>query len=373
MIAAEGRVVGMPILRACNVTKRFKGITALDDVNIEIDSGRIYGFVGNNGAGKTTFMRIVCGLIMPDEGTLELFGSTGSGLAEAREKVGALIENPIGYPEMSARQNLRALSLLCRNSSFRQVDELIEMVGLGKAAKKAIKDYSTGMRQRYGLAAAMLGAPKLLVLDEPLSGIDVEGMDEITDLLKRVVAQREVTVLLSSHQLARLEQIATDYIFIDDGKVIKKADADTVKAEAAERGGMEDYFRRLTGGARHLLTACVYALSVCGAAIWLKSPLTKDFLAELMKTLPFCFAATALVLLLAVVLHSMMAFITMAVLFVFALWNGLGANVEWFYSVFPPYLQMNDSRTVLNYVVCIAWVLGTLPIFLIIAYHREMK
>ena len=85
MIAAEGRVVGMPILRACNVTKRFKGITALDDVNIEIDSGRIYGFVGNNGAGKTTFMRIVCGLIMPDEGTLELFGSTGSGLAEARE------------------------------------------------------------------------------------------------------------------------------------------------------------------------------------------------------------------------------------------------------------------------------------------------
>ena len=240
----------MPILRACNVIKRFKGITALDDVSIEIEPGRIYGFVGNNGAGKTTFMRIVCGLIMPDEGMLELFGSTGKDLSEAREKVGALIEQPIGYPEMSARQNLRALSLLCRNSDFRQVDELIEMVGLGKAAKKAIKDYSTGMRQRYGLAAAMLGTPKLLVLDEPLSGIDVEGMDEITDLLKRVVARREVTVLLSSHQLARLEQIATDYIFIDDGKVIKKADADTIKAEAADRGGMENYFRRLTGGAR---------------------------------------------------------------------------------------------------------------------------
>lgn len=240
----------MPILRACNVTRRFKGITALDDVSIELEPGRIYGFVGNNGAGKTTFMRIVCGLIMPDEGTLELFGSTGKGLQEAREKVGALIEQPIGYPEMSARQNLRALSLLCRSSSFSQVDELIEMVGLAKAAKKALKDYSTGMRQRYGLAAAMLGAPELLVLDEPLSGIDVEGMDEITDLLKRVVAQRGVTVLLSSHQLARLEQIATDYIFIDDGKVIRKADADTIKKEAADRGSMEDYFRRLTGGAR---------------------------------------------------------------------------------------------------------------------------
>ena len=239
----------MPILRACNVTKRFKGITALDDVSIEIEPGRIYGFVGNNGAGKTTFMRIVCGLIMPDEGILELFCSTGNGLSKAREKVGALIEEPIGYPEMSARQNLRALSLLCRNSSFSQVDELIEMVGLDKAAKKAIKDYSTGMRQRYGLAAAMLGAPELLVLDEPLSGIDIEGMDEITDLLKKMVAQRKVTVLLSSHQLARLEQIATDYIFIDDGKVIKKADADTIKTEAANRGGMENYFRKLTGGA----------------------------------------------------------------------------------------------------------------------------
>ena len=123
----------------------------------------------------------------------------------------------------------------------------------------------------------------------------------------------------------------------------------------------------------HLLTACVYVLSVCGVAIWLKSPFTKDFWTELVKTLPFCFATTALVLLFATVLRSMMAFITMAVLFVFALWNGLGANVEWFSSVFPPYLQMDISRTALNYVVCIAWALGTLPIFLIVAHHRDLK
>ena len=123
----------------------------------------------------------------------------------------------------------------------------------------------------------------------------------------------------------------------------------------------------------HLLTACVYALSVCGAAIWLKSPLTKAFWAGLVQALPFCFATTALVLLFATVLHSMMTYITMAVLFVFALWNGLGENVEWFCSVFPPYIQMDDSPTALSYVVCITWVLGTLPIFLVTARHRELK
>ena len=123
----------------------------------------------------------------------------------------------------------------------------------------------------------------------------------------------------------------------------------------------------------HLLTACVYALSVCGAAIWLKCPLRKDFVAGLIKTLPFCFAATALVLLFAMALRSMMAFVTMAVLLMFALWNGLGADVEWFCSVFPPYLQMDVGRTALQYAVCTAWVLGTLPVFLIMAQHRELK
>lgn len=123
----------------------------------------------------------------------------------------------------------------------------------------------------------------------------------------------------------------------------------------------------------HLLTACVYALSLCGAVVWMKSPLTKDFLTGLMATLPFCLAATALVLLFAMALRTMMAYITMAVLFLFALWNGLGADVEWIRDLFPPYMQMNSSRTALQYIICAAWVLGTLPIFLIMAQHRELK
>lgn len=146
-----------------------------------------------------------------------------------------------------------------------------------------------------------------------------------------------------------------------------------IQTMAVSRGNRRAAYYLSRVLACHLLTACVYTLSVCGTAIWLKGPLTREFLAALVKTLPFCFAATALVLLLSALLRSMMAFIMMAVLFVFALWNGLGANVEWFSSVFPPYMQMDDSRTTLKYVVCAAWVLGTLPIFLIIAHHRELK
>ncbi len=123
----------------------------------------------------------------------------------------------------------------------------------------------------------------------------------------------------------------------------------------------------------HLLTACVYGLSVCGAAGWLKRPLTKDFFIGLAATLPFCLATTALILLLATVLRSMMAFITMAVLFAFVLWNGLGTDVEWFCSLFPPYLQMRESRTAVQYAVCAAWVLGALLTGLVMEKRRELK
>lgn len=155
--------------------------------------------------------------------------------------------------------------------------------------------------------------------------------------------------------------------------VIVYEEENRIQAAAVSRGNGRAAYYLSRVLACHLLTAWVYTLSVCGAAIWLKSPLTKDFFVELMKTLPFSFAATAMVLLPATALRSMMAFITMAVLLAFAVWNGLGADVEWFCSVFPPYLQMEDGRTALQYAVCAAWVLGTLPVFLIMAHHRELK
>lgn len=146
-----------------------------------------------------------------------------------------------------------------------------------------------------------------------------------------------------------------------------------IPTAAVSRGNGRASFYLSRVLACHLFTACIYALSVCGAAGWLKRPLTKDFFVGLAATLPFCHATTALVLLLATVLHSMMPFITMAVLFAFVLWNGLGADVEWFCDLFPPYLQMKDSRRAAQYAVCAAWVLGTLVIGLVMEQRRELK
>lgn len=155
--------------------------------------------------------------------------------------------------------------------------------------------------------------------------------------------------------------------------VIVYEEENRIPTAAVSRGNGRAAFYLSRILACHLLTTCVYALSVCGAAAWLECPLTKDFFVGLAATLPFCLATTALVLLLAMALRTMMAYITMAVLFLFALWNGLGSDVEWLRSTFPPYMQMNDSRTALQYIICAAWVLGTLPIFLIMAQHRELK
>lgn len=240
------------VLRTENLCKSFRGFQALKDVNVELERGRIYGFVGANGAGKTTLMRIICGMTRADSGTVELFGeSSAGGLEHAREKVGALIEEPIYYPELSVRQNLRAMSLLSKTSNFRDVEDIIKLTDIGGYARKSLRSCSTGMKKRYGVAAALLGKPELLVLDEPMSGLDVEGMDEITELIKRIVAERGITVLLSSHQLTRLSKLATDYIFIDYGRVFLTADAETVKNDAIADGGMDEYFRRITDEVRH--------------------------------------------------------------------------------------------------------------------------
>lgn len=227
-----------------NVTKFYGKDKVLDRVSISLEPGCIYGFIGNNGAGKTTLMRIISGLTKPTSGSLKLLGEeTPKEISRARSKVGCLIESPVYYPEMSARDNLRSFSLLNPQSSYKQVDELLELVGLGSFRSKRVRDFSTGMKQRYGLAMALLGKPELLILDEPLNGLDVEGMDEICSILKDICTKKKSTILISSHLLARLENFATHYIFIDYGKIIEVTSAAELRTRVV--GDLEQYFRDL--------------------------------------------------------------------------------------------------------------------------------
>jgi ABC-2 type transport system ATP-binding protein len=216
----KGVTFFMKVLITQSLTKRFGNYTALDGIDLNLERGKIYGFVGNNGAGKTTFMRIICGLSYPTSGNICLFGAEDKkGLQNARQRIGALIESPIFYPDMTVQQNIIAQSMLRDVTDKQQVDKLLHLVGLADVRNRRIRDFSTGMKQRYGLAVAMLGHPEFLVLDEPLNGLDVEGMDEISQLLATLCRDQGMTILLSSHLLARLEGLATDYIFIDYGKL----------------------------------------------------------------------------------------------------------------------------------------------------------
>jgi ABC-2 type transport system ATP-binding protein len=244
------------ILEAINLTKKYRGVTALDNVNLKLERGRIYGFVGNNGAGKTTFMRIATGLSRPTSGEIRLFGAGDvKGIQQNRRRTGVIVEEPVYYKDMTARQNLIAQSMVQGKVDKRRIDELLDLVGLGNVKRRSMRNFSTGMKQRYGIAFALLGDPEFLILDEPLNGLDVEGMDQISFILRDLCEQKGMTILLSSHLLARLFQVATDYIFISYGKIVETITSDELVMRTAG-SDLEDYFRKLmrrsagTGGGK---------------------------------------------------------------------------------------------------------------------------
>ncbi len=233
------------VLEAKELTKVYRGVTVLNQVSIQLKKGHIYGFVGNNGAGKTTFMRLVAGLARPTSGTVSLFGSQSQAeLERNRSRAGFLIEQPVYYPDMSVRENLMAQAKLIKGADKAHVQELLELVDLQDTGRKALRNFSTGMKQRYGIAFALLGWPELLVLDEPLNGMDVHNMDEVTAILKRLNEERNITIFLSSHLLARLSALATDYIFLDIGRVVEEISAAELR-EKAGNADLEEYFRKL--------------------------------------------------------------------------------------------------------------------------------
>ncbi|WP_410512861.1 ABC transporter ATP-binding protein [Paenibacillus sp. BR2-3] len=208
------------VVKTNSLTKIYRGSFALRDVSITMESGKIYGLIGQNGAGKTTLMRTLAGLSFPTEGSIELFGHSGErALQEERKRLGCMIEDPGFVPHMSARDNLK-LHRIMRGVPNKEIEgELLELVGLADTGNKKAKNFSLGMKQRLGIAIALLGNPELLILDEPINGLDPLGVVEIRNLLKKLCEERQMTILISSHNLPELYQTVTNYIIIHKGEI----------------------------------------------------------------------------------------------------------------------------------------------------------
>ena len=208
------------VIEAKELTKQYKKQKAVDSVSFQIRKGMICGLVGPNGAGKTTIMKMLGGLVLPTGGSFSLFGgSTEEALCHARSRMSFMIETPYAKEEMSARENLEKLRLQKGIPNPKRVDEVLELVGLADTGKKQVRKFSLGMRQRLGLAGAMLSKPEIMVLDEPVNGLDPEGIIEIREMLRRFNEEENITILISSHILAELSQLCTDYMFIRKGTI----------------------------------------------------------------------------------------------------------------------------------------------------------
>jgi len=215
------------VLKTNQLSKKYKGHTALDKVNLSIRRGSIYGFIGQNGAGKSTLIRLVTGLAFPTEGSIELFGaSEEQALIQARKRIGSIIESPALFPQMTASENLEANRILRGIPGKECVPRMLEKVGLQGTGKKITKNFSLGMKQRLGLAIALLGDPEFLILDEPTNGLDPMGVVEMRELLMQLNRELGITILISSHILSELHLMASHYGIIHSGRLLEQLTAE---------------------------------------------------------------------------------------------------------------------------------------------------
>ena len=226
------------ILTTNAITKKYKKHFAVNGVNMHIDRGDIYGFVGENGSGKTTVIRLITGLIFPHSGNLELFGisSNSNQIGKARSRVGAIVESPSIYMNMSARDNLKTQCTVLGIDDDKKILSVLQDVGLEELyeEKKHASNFSLGMRQRLGIAMALLGDPEFLILDEPMNGLDPAGIVSIRELILKLNRERGITFLISSHILTELSLVATKYGIISKGRLIKEITAEQLHNECSK-------------------------------------------------------------------------------------------------------------------------------------------
>lgn len=220
------------VLKTNNLCKHYRNFKALNGLSMNVPKGAIYGFVGKNGAGKTTLIRLICGLQLPTSGEFELYGIKDSdkAISKSRRRMGAVVETPSIYLDMTAEDNLKQQYRILGLPSFDGLNELLELVGLSNTGKKKAKNFSLGMRQRLGIAVALCGNPDFLVLDEPVNGLDPQGIIEIRELILKLNREHQITVLISSHILDELSRLATHYGFIDGGRIIKEMSAEELES-----------------------------------------------------------------------------------------------------------------------------------------------
>ncbi len=220
------------VLKTNALCKHYKDFKALNGLTMNVPKGSIYGFVGKNGAGKTTLIRLVCGLQLPTSGSFELYGVEHSDkeISKSRRRMGAVVETPSIYLDMTAEDNLKQQYRILGMPSFDGITELLKLVGLENTGRKKAKNFSLGMRQRLGIAVALCGDPDFLVLDEPINGLDPQGIIEIRELILKLNREQKITVLISSHILDELSRLATHYGFIDSGRIVREMSAEELEA-----------------------------------------------------------------------------------------------------------------------------------------------
>ena len=224
----------MNVLEIKDVHKRLGSRNIIKGISLSVKEGEIFGFLGPNGAGKTTTIRMIVGLIAPNKGSISILGEDVQHNREkALKEVGAVVENPELYTYLTGKENLRQLARIYKNISDKDIDEVVELVGLTDRINDKVKKYSLGMKQRLGLAEALLAKPKLLILDEPTNGLDPNGIIEFRELVKKIAREKNTSVFISSHILSEIEQLCDTVAFIDKGiiKSIESVNGDSVKAE----------------------------------------------------------------------------------------------------------------------------------------------